>query len=359
LTVTGSGFGDHPTVLVGGGVYNPGPPSRNSQGQDVVTISVTLDPSLAGSSLPVHLQSNGAGGQAFFGQPQGPQLGSPNSNTMQVQAKAAAPTISSSNPGIWWLGPNFVPIPAEGYYDLTVVTLTPGAGASPPSAGSPATWTVAPSTALNYLTINCVDSACASAIVKLFGPPVGCGQVQVTATFGGLQSNAFTVYIDQPLSVTLVQAVDRSYNILPVYPGYLSENTLRLGSSCGQTMTNISVHEEFTGNFGSCGGSINWAGALPQDDWFHWTTNPGTDPFPGSFPDTVGFACQPGNCTPDSKTPPIPPAPLSLHANAWSTQEFFAGSITIGKGAPTVPDLQVLYTDHGRDELWNWTCPLQ
>ncbi|MBV8843025.1 MAG: hypothetical protein JO307_09450 [Bryobacterales bacterium] len=129
LTVTGSGFGDHPTIFVGGTAYNPGPPSRNSQGQDVVTFSVTLPSSYSNAQVPVQVQSNGAGGQSFFGAPQGSQQGSAYSNTFQLQL---TPTVTLTP-----TSPSFLPVNSlnsweqgtgcAGCYQKYTVTISPTA----------------------------------------------------------------------------------------------------------------------------------------------------------------------------------------------------------------------------------------
>src|SRR5258707_10900464 len=94
-------------------------------------------------------------------------------------------------------------------------------------------------------------------------------------------SQVFTVFIDQALSVNPVSWDDQAWNFVPVYPGYISQNTLELRSSCGAVMANISIHEEFTGSYGACSGSTNWAVTLPQSAWFHWTSTPSSNRNPG------------------------------------------------------------------------------
>jgi hypothetical protein len=95
LTITGTGFGDHPTVYVAGTAYNLGAPTRNLQGQDVLSLSVTQPLSQAGSSVPLYLVSNGAGGQVFVGEPLGPQApGSPTSNTILIPAQLPMAVIT-------------------------------------------------------------------------------------------------------------------------------------------------------------------------------------------------------------------------------------------------------------------------
>jgi hypothetical protein len=462
LTITGSGFGDHPTVYVSGTRYDPGAPTRNPQtGKDVVTVSVTLPLSKAGTSVPVYLVSNGAGytstgqRQVFFGAPQGSQQGSPTSNTVQVQVQQPGPTIFSISPntsqigasgvqftisgshfgtaaptlsfgssgitnvlitsnsdtqitgtfdvprtaspgqytltltprgqtqtatatfqltpapptisgetGIWWLGPNFTTIPEEGYYDYTLLTLTPGAGATPPSPDSPALWTVTPSEALQYVSIDCLNASCAQVRAKLTAPPPGCGRADITVQSRGLLSDAFRVDFDQPLDAVPVSWDDQVWNIWPVVgPGYLSENTLELRSACRQRMMGISVHEEFPTNCTACGASTGAWTDTPGGG--RWTTTPIYDPNPGQCPDTVGEDCAPGTsrpCSPASDIPGTrkdPPVSLSTRAHSWCELVFYVGSQELGKGFAVVPNRQVRYTDHGRDEPWNWTCPAQ
>ncbi len=108
LTITGRGFGDNPTICVGasgytasapcngGMAYNPGAPTRNGQGQEVVPVTVNLPNT--GGTVPVYVVSNGAGGQAFVGKPLGRQVGVRYSAAMQVAAMLPVPTISAITP---------------------------------------------------------------------------------------------------------------------------------------------------------------------------------------------------------------------------------------------------------------------
>jgi hypothetical protein len=114
LTVRGTGFGTNPTVYLGTGsqtcagtAYNPGPPTIDPQGQDVVQITVnnlTIPLSAAGAPVRVCVRSNGAGGSPFFGAPQGAAgQGSPNSGVFQVQVQQPPPPSVTGALGIWIL----------------------------------------------------------------------------------------------------------------------------------------------------------------------------------------------------------------------------------------------------------------
>ncbi len=103
LMLTGTGFGDHPTVYVGGTAYQLGAPTQNQNGDDVIVFSATVPASYSGSTVPIYVQSNGAGGQPFFGAPQatGAPQGSPVGNTRDV------PVIKLS---LTPTDPSFVPV---------------------------------------------------------------------------------------------------------------------------------------------------------------------------------------------------------------------------------------------------------
>jgi hypothetical protein len=97
ITIKGYGFGDHPTVYVGGVAYNVTGVQCNAPTQDSLTLTVTLAASLANSSAAVYVVSNGAGGQAFTGKPLGiqNQRGSATSSTMQVEVTSPPTTITA------------------------------------------------------------------------------------------------------------------------------------------------------------------------------------------------------------------------------------------------------------------------
>jgi hypothetical protein len=467
LTVTGSWFGDHPTVYVGGTAYTPSSLVHTyANGQDVTTVTVTLPASAANSNVSVYVVSNGSGGQAFYGAPisNASQRGSPQSNTRQLQVQPpiaissfvpstfqiggadapftiygssfgsgipsldfggsgvsvnvtghdastvsgtlhvpiwavpgsvtvrltaagqtqsatttitltpGPPTISGIQ-GMWWFGANaaYGGTDLPGYYNSTLLAVTPGPGGVSPSASSPALWVVTPSSALQYASLDCVDAPCNSVILKLTAAPVGCAAIGVQVLLpgdiplGGVSSSVFTVTADQPVSVNLVGVEDDLWNILPVYPGYESKNTMLVLSSCGQPVSNVSINEAFTGECHACSGDWNGTGvvqpsvgwAVPPAELGRWTTLPPGDPNQGTFPDTVGTAFPPDYPgVPRSVFPPGPPAQGTGPATARCTQVFYAGSLVTGQGFALVPDQQVNYTDHGRDQPWNWTCPL-
>ena len=366
LTISGSGFGDRPTVYVGGVAYSVSSFEHPAPGEDRVTVSVNVPGSLGGSSVSVYLVSNGAGGQAFFGRPLGATQGSPTSNTRQV-AVVGRPTISGSQ-GIWYLGTASVndncdpnsPVP-NCYYNSTQLTLTPGAGGAAPTPNSPATWLVTdPLTGQPpaFVTTTCSDAACSQVVIRASSQPSACGSVNVQATLGGVSSALYTVGVDWPSHIVRDDSDQRTRDDgLPgPPPGYLSYNTLKLISACGDAMFNIAVHEEFPAPPAACGGSVGWSDPIPQAEWSGWITDGA-----GTFVDTVGYACS--ACSPGSDIPGpfrTPPQPLSTRANASAALFIFVGSqntVTLGRYFPAEPRKQVRYTDNGRDEPGTWTCP--
>ncbi|HLH18975.1 MAG TPA: hypothetical protein VKX45_17275 [Bryobacteraceae bacterium] len=292
--------------------------------------------------------------------------------------------------GIWWLGtgapdandgcdPNrqiFANGDAACYWTWVTVTLTPGAGASPPSAGSPVTWSftdAATNQPAQLVAWNCQDApACSRITVKPNGAFVG--TVSVQATLGGIASATFQVGFDYPGYVVVTRTVDRIWAD-PGYPAYQSDNYLQLFSAGGRPMFYMPVHEEFPSpdSWSSCGKSVGWTDPIPQTApdptkaWGSWVTlDDGTlGNVAGPAPDTVGYGCPgaAGNCSPSSDIPgsqKVPAQGLSQQANAWSDQYIVVGSQTtnpLGRYIKVQADRQVRYTDHGRDELGTWICP--
>ena len=368
LTISGSGFGDRPTVYVAGTAYAVSTFQHLGPGEDRVTVSVNLPASQAGSSVSVYLVSNGAGGQAFFGKPLGPQQGSPTSNTRQVQV-VGPPTISG-NQGIWYLGVAAVndncdpasPVPSC-YYNSTQLTLTAGPGGTPPTASSPASWSLTDlltGQAPLFASYTCGNAECSQVVIRATSQPPTCGRVEVRATLGGISSEPYSVTVDWPSVTTAVFWQDDSYQDPnnPSLSGYYSNNTLQLRSACGLAIFNMAAHEEFPGRPTACGGSVGWTDPIPQNEWGNWITEPPGNNA-GMFIDQILFACTPGACTPQ---PRAPGNPLSSQANSSVAQFIFVGSQdtqNLGKYLTAAPNMQVLYTDHGRDEPGTWRCPGQ
>jgi hypothetical protein len=399
LTITGSSFGDHPTVYVNGTAYSVTSLARHSPGQDTVNVSVNVSTSQV--SVPVYVVSNGAGGQAFFGTVLG---SSQASNTVQVPVAllsisairdtrdpvpsgtfptglsgitfeidgsnlgsgqptlnfgacgitnvaitstgnsvvtgtldttaavggsctvtltpyqssqsatytisvVAPPTISGSQ-GIWWLGFGYTindncvadstDLSESCYYKATLLTLTPGSGATAPTTGSPGYWAFTdPLTGQDptFVSHICADPACSQVTITAASPPPTCGTVNVTVTLGGVSSAVYPVYVDWPASASMVPNkwqdlgyVDTGGNC-PTCTGYFSNITLLLQSACGSPMYGIDVHEEFPAGFSACGGSTGWTG--PVDELGGWRTlaTPGNLGIFGG--DQVGFISSP------------------------------------------------------------------
>jgi hypothetical protein len=291
--------------------------------------------------------------------------------------------------GIWWLGagapdsnegcdPNrqvFVDGDAACYWTWVTVTLTPGAGASPPSPGSPVTWSftdAATNQPAQLLAWNCLDAPlCSQIAVRPSAAFVG--TINVRATLNGILSTLFKVDFDYPGYVVLTRTEDKIWASIG-YPAYQSDNYLQLFSAADQPMFRMPVHEEFPSpdSWSSCGNSVGWTVPIPQTDpdpkkaWGSWVTlADGTlGTATGPAPDTVVNGCPAGSgCAPLSDIPgsqKVPSQPLSPQANAWSDQYIVVGSQTtnpLGRYIRVRANRQVRYTDHGRDELGTWICP--
>jgi hypothetical protein len=487
LTITGSGFGDHPTVYVNNTPYTTTAITQPSPGQDSVTITVNLPASLAGSSIPIYVVSNGAGGQPFSGAPQGNQYSSNTSNTVQAPVTLAPPTITamcsppqnpcptgatatlqigstgipfeidgnnftaytptsltgscvanvsftaygdnsvigtlnlaanatagpctvtftpagmsqsatyvvnlvpgpptiSGNQGIWYLGAatandNCVPgstnLAQSCYYNATVLTLAPGPGGAPPSNGSPAYWSFTdPATGQNpaFISHTCGDPACSQVTITVTSQPPYCGVVTVAATLAGTASAPYTLYADWPSTASAIGWQDLADNDdpNPGNTGYKSNNTLRLLSACGQAMYGIAVHEQFPAGLTECNASTGWTGLGPLT-----ATVTGTGPFAaGQVIDTVGISAppqgMPGGISPSAQCPGMvmtgqciqnpTPNQLSIQANAFGPLFIIVGSQSFsppGQYFTAAPNMQVRYTDHGRDEVGSWACPIR
>lgn len=306
------------------------------------------------------------------GQSFAPMQQNQNTGSKQITVTPIAPPTISGEQGIWWFGTNanYGGPDLPGYWDTTLLTVTPGIGSPPPSDASPALWSVSPSDAGRYVSITPLYSDHHAVALSVDATPVGCAYIQVQVAVQGVWSSPYLVVIDQPVSVAFVRARDDPWNLVPVYPGYLSRNTLRLTSSCGQAISSVSVNETFPGSCAACSAdwdgtgvvrpSVSWDSPPARADWSGWRTTPAGDIniAPGTFDDTVGFAFPPPGATPPSQVPPAPPAQASGPPTGSCEQVFYVGSQQTGQGFPLVPDQQVSYTDHGRDELWNWTCPV-
>ena len=300
-----------------------------------------------------------------------------------VAAPAPQPPTITGNQRIWYLGAasqndNCVPnsAPPSCYYNWTTLTVVPGAGGSPPTDNSPATWSLTdPLTgqAPTFASMACVDSPCSQINVTATTQPTYCrtsGNVQVRVTLGGVPSAPFSVVADWPQVTNPYGEVDTSSP--GATPGYISTNALQLASGCGNVMQNIAWHEEFPAGWSACTNSQGqavsqgWTAPIPQQSWGYGLTDENgllfsADPQNPNF-DGVGYACAAPACSPASTIPgpmQTPPQPLSTAANAWTYQFIFVGSqdtVNLGKYWPT-ENKQVRYTDHGVDQLGAWSCP--
>jgi hypothetical protein len=288
----------------------------------------------------------------------------------------AAPVPTTDNQGIWWLG-TVTSAPNQQYFEATDVFVTGRTGSD-----STVTWSaVDPNGNTNaYSSFQCTaaDGTCSTAILWLNGSPgagiAGCATLQVTAawtnqTAGALDtvtSSPLFIYVDQPNYLLLQGVVDHAWQEgpQPFPPGYESENTLLAVSSCGQAMPGLWAVEAFSGNSSQCGSpSPIWTVSPPPNPKGPFLTGGG-----GAFIDTVGFWCT--GCTPQATIPgPLqsPPIPLSTQVNSWFTQTWYFGSNNVtqganggqywaGEGWPVTPDMQVRYTDNGRDPFTAPTC---
>ena len=183
-------------------------------------------------------------------------------------------------------------------------------------------------------------------------------------TLGGISSGSYTVYVDWPsATISDPQNPPVDFGIVGPPVGFLSQNTLRLVSACGNIMFNMAIHEEFPAPPVACGGSSGWDAPVPQfpvqgspvQGWASWITDAG-----GEFPDAVGYTCT--VCNPPSNIPGQfrnPPQQLSTQANASAAQFIFAGSTdttNLGKWVTAAPNRQIRYTDNGRDKVGTWKC---
>jgi hypothetical protein len=267
------------------------------------------------------------------------------------------PTISGVA-GIWYLGTasvndNCSPTSAC-YYNATILTVNTDPGGIAPTSSSPATWSLTFPTGMSaFANYACQNSACSQVKVTATSYPSACSPITVTSTLAGFQSSSLSLYVEYPQTTQLGSVQDNGLPGPP--PGYLSANTLKLISKCGNTMFEMDVHEQFPANPSACGGSANWTDPVPQSQWGSWTTDNN-----GQFTDTVGYACS--GCSPLSTIPgPLqtPPKALSTQANAYASQFIYVGSLDIqnlGKYFTAAPNMQVRYTDHGRDQPGTWKC---
>jgi hypothetical protein len=185
--------------------------------------------------------------------------------------------------------------------------------------------------------------------------PQSCAEVVLQVALNGATSAPFSVTVDSPSSVASISWQDLSWqgDEPPIMTGYISNNTVVLRSTCGIPMSDIDVHEEFSSAPTACGDSRGWTDSVPQSKWGKWTTASGSN-LAGMFGDQVMYGCAAGQCTPQATGPS---SPLGNEANSFSPLSIFVGSQDLGKYSPVPLMMQVLYTDHGRDEAGSWQCP--
>jgi hypothetical protein len=349
-----------------------------SPGNTPTAFTAQIIPSSSGA-YSVTVQSRGNGAQGNF-QAGGNPSSQNQSNAAQLNV-ADQPSVSG-NFGVWYLGTAVVndncvagsTDPSQScYYNTTQLTVSPGNGGTAPSAGSPATWSLTDAVTgqpPSYLSKTCADSGCSQVALTATSYPPACGKVNLQVSLNGILSAVYPFYVDYPASASATFWEDIPYNPNPGYAGYASNNSLLLKSACGNRMFGIDVHEEFPASFRACGMSVNWTGGNKLGSWRTLTDGVNV----GAFgPDQVGFSAPPGSATPNPQCPgmpatgqcvadPVPPSQLSSQANAYAAQFIFVGSQdvqTLGKFFPAAPNMQVRYTDHGRDELGTWQCPVQ
>lgn len=302
---------------------------------------------------------------------------SPSGATTTINVVAGQSTVGTNNPGIWFLGAASTndSCAATGvcYYNSTVVSLDEIGYQAPPTAEAPATWQlVDPRTGQppTFASMACNDPSCASVTVTATSmpPSTSCTPgIQIQATLAQLTTPPITLWLDGPGTASTNEFVfDQPQTSLGT-PGYLSQVEQVLRSVCQQPMFSMDLHEEFPAPWQPCGGSAGWTDAIPQQPgngstgWGGWLTGPS-----GEFPDFIGYECAQGVvCTPAPACPAgdctgATRLGTSSVANASVTQSILVGSqsiVPLGKYAATTPNIQVRYTDNGRDQPATWSCP--
>jgi len=301
---------------------------------------------------------------------------SPSGATTTINVVAGPSTVGTSMTGMWYLGAastnDSCATGGACYYNSTVVSLNEIGYQAPPTAEAPATWQlVDPRTGQppTFASMACNDPSCASVTVTATSmpPSTSCSPgIQIQATLAQLTTPPITLWVDGPSTAsTNVGILDKPF---PGAMGYLSTVTQRLVSVCQARMYYMDLHEEFPAPPQPCGGSAGWNVPVPQQPigdlpgWSGWTTF-----FDGTFPDLVGFACSQGGCQPAPRCPAgdctgATKLGTSTVANASVTQNIVVGSEKIsplGMYVAATPNIQVVYTDNGRDQPSTWTCPAQ
>jgi hypothetical protein len=301
---------------------------------------------------------------------------SPSGATTTINVVAGPSIVSTAMPAMWYLGaaPVNDSCAATGvcYYNSTVVSLYEIGYQAPPTAEAPATWQlVDPQTGQppTFANITRNDPASASVTVTATSMPPSTSCVpgmQIRATLGQFTTPPITLWVDGPGTASTNQGIrDQPYapNGVPGYESMLSQQLL---SVCGRPMFTMDLHEEFPAPWQACGGSSGWTDAIPQvggnglPGWGSWVTA-----FDGTFPDTIVIWCPPGRCSPAPACPAsdctgATTVGTSTVANASAAQNIVVGSGSLsplGKYVAATPNIQVVYTDNGRDQPSTWTCP--
>ncbi len=297
-----------------------------------------------------------------------------------------------TGPVVWWTGgnPNDCYYPRDPntgqlvpggevlacYYKTTSLSVTALPADTVPADSSPVTWTVTDPTsggAPTWVQWQCHAPSCLQLDVTATTHPPDGSLVSVVANYHGILSPSVFLVVDYAAEAVLNP--DQTRDSARGQWGFMSLVEYILKSASESPMSYVDVHEEFAAQWSACvysvtgTSTVGWEGSISQartdpndagSGWGFWQTN-----LDGSFTDHISIAWAPGSplMSPTPAPPPADPTqPLSTQANSWVPIVFWTGSMdtqNLGKYVPTAPMKQVRYTDHGRDELGNWSCPAQ
>jgi len=207
---------------------------------DRAVVTVNLDVSLANTSVPVYVRSNGAGNQAFFA----PTGTARNSATTQVTVGQPLPTVTWIN-GTFQLGATGLPFEIDGTNFYSGTPGQPGVSFAQPPPGSTANCGISNVTIITYTSTTVTGTLDTTQAVA--------GQCTVTVTqYQSTQSAS------QTFTITPGPPTISGYAAMWWFGGYTPECTNPAVAACYITSTVLTVTPGPGGNSPSANSPAVW-----------------------------------------------------------------------------------------------------
>ncbi len=238
------------------------------------------------------------------------------------------PTIYRDGPQPWYLGGSAT----SGTYTRSTTFRS-----DPMGATSTPHWFFVAGSGTGYATLSCQD--CTAPVYTVTNGSPGCWQynVQIRASYGGLETDTFWIFNDSPYSLDHMRTT-------PVYglEGWKTNKTLKVLDMCGGGMNWVAVNETFQGAWfpypeqTSLWLPFNW-------QWAVWTQ---FNQY-GEFDDEMWEYRLPGKYPQPMDTGANGNSEAPQHTVSQANQKFYAGSQTGGAGVLVQQNVQLHYLDHG------------